>query len=110
MTARRRPPATSISEAPTQAVLGTGPLPLNTWSHLAVTYGGGSMRLFVNGAQVATVALTGSIRTTASPLRIGGNSVWGEYFAGRIDEVRIYNRALTPAEVLAGMNKTIGGS
>ena len=32
-------------------------------------------------------------------LRIGGNAVWSEYFSGLIDEVRIYNRALTAGEI-----------
>jgi hypothetical protein len=88
-------------------VRGVVPLVLNTWSHLAVTYGGGSFRLYVNGTQVGTVALTGNIRTSTGALRIGGNSVWQEWFAGRIDEVRIYNRALTAAEISAGMNQTL---
>ena len=35
---------------------------------------------------------------------IGGNTVWGEYFAGLIDEVRIYNRALSAAEIQTDMN------
>ena len=43
----------------------------------------------------------------AAPLRIGGNSVWGEYFTGLIDEVRIYNRALTPSEVQNDMIRSI---
>jgi Concanavalin A-like lectin/glucanases superfamily len=43
-------------------------------------------------------------------LRIGGNSVWGEYFQGSIDEIRIYNRALSPAEIQADMNTAIGGT
>jgi Concanavalin A-like lectin/glucanases superfamily len=34
-------------------------------------------------------------------LRMGGNSLWGEYFQGRIDDVRIYNRALSAAEIQA---------
>ena len=94
---------------PDRVVQGNGPLPLNTWSHIALTYGGGNLRLFVNGVQVGTKAQTGNILTTASPLRIGGNSVWGEYFSGRIDELRIYNRALTAAEILAGMNQRVSG-
>ena len=39
----------------------------------------------------------------AAPLRIGGNSVWGEFFRGSIDEVRIYSRALTQAEIQQDM-------
>ena len=36
----------------------------------------------------------GALLTSTGALRIGGNSIWGEYFQGRIDEVRVYNRAL----------------
>ena len=41
-------------------------------------------------------------------LRIGGNSVWGEWFAGLIDEVRVYNRALSAAEIQQDMQAPIG--
>jgi glucose/arabinose dehydrogenase/PKD repeat protein len=72
----------------------------NAWSHLALSYDGAAMRLYVNGAQVATRAQTGAMATSNGPLRIGGNSVWGEYFAGQIDEARVYDRALTAAEIV----------
>ena len=39
----------------------------------------------------------------AGPLRFGGNGVWSEWFAGRIDEIRVYGRALTQAEVQSDM-------
>jgi hypothetical protein len=74
-------------------------LPLNAWTHLAATYDGSSLRLYINGAAPATMALPGSIATSAGPLRIGGNSVWGEYFSGLIDNLRIYDRALSGAEL-----------
>ena len=65
------------------------------------------MRLYVNGTQVASRAATGAIQTTNSPLWIGGNSPYGEYFQGLIDEARVYNRALTQAEVQSDMNTSI---
>ncbi len=65
------------------------------------------LRLFVNGTQVASRAATGAIQTTNSPLWIGGNSPYGEYFQGLIDEVRVYNRALTQAEIQTDMNTSI---
>ena len=40
-------------------------------------------------------------------LRIGGNDTWGEWFGGLIDDLRIYNRALTPAEVQTDMNTPV---
>jgi len=81
---------------------GTTPLPLNTWTHLAVTYDGAMVRLFVNGSQVSSTAHTGTIQVTSNPLRIGGNT-YGQYFQGVIDEVRIYSRAITAAEVASDM-------
>ena len=37
------------------------------------------------------------------PLRIGGNAIWGEYFQGQIDEVRVYNRAALAIEIQTDM-------
>ena len=42
--------------------------------------------------------------TGAGPLTFGANNVWGEHFRGLIDEVRIYNRALSAAEIAADMD------
>ena len=81
---------------------------LNAWTHLAATYDGVSLRLFTNGVEVSATAMTGAMATSASPLRIGGNGVWGEYFSGLIDEVRVYNRALSPAEIQADMATPVG--
>ena len=75
-----------------------------------MTWDGLDLRLYVNGTQVASSALTGTAVASASPLRIGGNSVWSEWFAGLIDEVRVYNRALTPAEIAADRDTAIGGA
>jgi glucose/arabinose dehydrogenase/PKD repeat protein len=91
-------------------VPGSAALALNTWSHLALTYDGANMRLYVNGTQVGTRALTGGVRTTANPLNVGGNNVWGEYFAGQIDDVRVYNRALGAGEIANDMNVPVGGT
>ena len=82
---------------------GAGALPLNTWTHLAATYSSGALRIYVNGVLVSTQAGTGSIASSTLPLRIGGNTIWGEYFAGRIDEVKIYNRVLSVTEIAADM-------
>jgi hypothetical protein len=84
-------------------VAGTSPLPLHTWTHLATTYDGATLRLYVNGMEVGSQAGGGSIRVSTGRLRIGGNAIWGEWFAGRIDEVRLYNRALSPAEIQTNM-------
>jgi hypothetical protein len=86
---------------------GAATLPLNAWTHLAVTYDGTTLRLWVNGTQVGSRAVAGPLLTSTGLLRLGGNSVWGEYFQGRIDEVRIYNRALGGSELQLDMGAPI---
>jgi hypothetical protein len=66
------------------------------------------LRLYVNGQLVNSRTVTGVGVVSASPLRIGGNAIWGEWFAGLIDEVRVYNRALSQAEIQADMKLPIG--
>ena len=91
-----------------QEVTGTPGLPLNTWTHVAVTYDGATMRLYVGGVLRAARAQTGNIVTSTDALRIGGNTVFAsEYFSGLIDEVRVYNRALSPAQIGADMGTPI---
>lgn len=83
-------------------LMAPNPLPLNTWSHLAATYDGSTMVLYVNGVQVASQAQTGTLSTSTDALTIGGD-VAGEDWAGSIDEVRIYNRALSASEIQGDM-------
>ena len=87
----------------------TGPvtIPANTWSHLALTFDGTIIQLYVNGVLAASEPVAGSIIATAGPLRIGGNTIWGEYFQGLIDEVRVYSRVLTAAEIQGDMESPV---
>jgi hypothetical protein len=91
-------------------VYGPNALTANTWAHLAATYDGAAMRLYVNGVQVASRAETGAIATSTNPLQIGGDSIYGQYFEGRIDEVRIYNLALSVAQIQSDMNTPVGAT
>jgi PKD repeat protein len=83
-------------------------LAANTWTHLATTYDGATLRLYVNGVQVSSVAQTGNILTSTNPLEIGGDSIYGQFFRGTIDEVRVYNRALSPSQIRDDMNASVG--
>ena len=80
-----------------------------TWTHLAATYDGAAVRLYVNGAEVRAQAAAGSMATSTGPVKLGGNAIWNEWFAGTIDDVRIYNRALTPAQIQADMGTPVTG-
>lgn len=88
-------------------VAGTAGLVTNTWSHLVTTFDGSALRLYVSGVLVQTSAHSGTASVSSGALRIGGNAIWGEYFRGRIDEVRIYNRALSPAEIQVNMGTPV---
>ena len=83
---------------------GSTALPLNAWSFLAATFDGSTLRLFVNGTQAGSIAVTGSMLALAGALHIGGDAVWGEWFAGLIDNIRVYNRTLSAIEIQADMN------
>ena len=50
------------------------------------------------------------IATSTGALTIGGDALYGQHFAGRIDEVRIYSRALSANELQTDMNTPIGAS
>ena len=89
----------SAETAGERALNGPAVLPLDAWTHLASTYDGSTLRLYVNGLFIASRGVTGPITTSAGALRIGGNAIWGEYFRGRIDDVRIYDRALAQVEI-----------
>src|SRR5262249_46783494 len=62
----------------------------------------------------ASQAFTGAMVTSTGVLRIGGNSIWGEYFTGRVDDIRIYNQVLTASAIQTDMNTPVtpaaGGS
>jgi hypothetical protein len=86
---------------------GTAALGLNAWTHLALTFDGSALRLYVNGTLTTTTAIVGSIPVSTGVLRMGGNSIWGEWFSGKIDDVRIYNRALSASEIATDMNTPV---
>jgi hypothetical protein len=82
-------------------------IPINSWHHVAGTFDGTVLCLYVDGNLVASQSLSGSIVPSTGPLRIGGNSIWGEYFDGVIDDVRVYNRALSQLEIQLTMNAAV---
>ena len=98
----------TIGNQNTQSITrGPAALPRNSWRHLATTYDGASLRLYVNGALVSTTPVSGAMVNTDGALKIGGNAIWPEWFAGRIDDLRVYNRALTAAELQTDMKTPV---
>jgi hypothetical protein len=76
---------------------------VNNWHHIVGTYDGTTLSLYRNGSLVGTPATTtGNITNTSKSLTIGVRG--GNYFGGRISNTKIYNRALTAAEISQNFN------
>lgn len=91
-----RPAGTTVNET----------LPMGQWSHVAVTLGGGKMRVYLNGRVVAeSNSARGTIAPSRLPLRLGADSQGGSRFVGLMDDVRIYCRALGAEEVKGVMGQ-----
>jgi hypothetical protein len=83
-----------------QKVVSTTALTANTWYHLAGTYDGTTMRLYINGVQDATFAATGTIAGTGV-FYLGRNYEALRTLNGTLDEARVWTRARTAAEISA---------
>ncbi len=92
-----------VNTSGTQANAGTtAPLALNAWHFIAGTYNGTTVSLYVDGQLAGTAALTGAIQNNSSTTSIGTKFADGTThysFNGLVDDVGIYNRALTPSEL-----------
>ncbi len=69
---------------------------INTWQQVVVTYDGATMTLYANGSAIANRPVT-ALNDTNISIGSFGNTV--EFFSGAMDDVRVYNRALSAAEV-----------
>lgn len=85
----------------------------NIWQHITVTYDGTTLIGYINGTQAASTGATGSItHITPATLVLGSDSPESSnsrYFNGSLDDLRIYSRALSAAEILDVYND-LGGT
>ncbi|MEM1085023.1 MAG: Ig-like domain-containing protein, partial [Verrucomicrobiota bacterium] len=79
----------------------TGKLTLNQWNHVVASYDGSTMKVYVNGAEEASMSKTGDITDANVPVGLGnqptGSGNRGMF--GLLDDVRLYGRSLTPTEI-----------
>jgi len=87
---------------------GLAALTTNSWQHLAASYDGSVMRLYLNGNQVSMRNQTGSLASSTSPLKLGSNSVFpgSEAFAGQIDTTCLWKSVRTAAQIQSDMATT----
>jgi hypothetical protein len=83
-------------------IQGTNVLPTNEWVHIALIYDGAEARIYVNGQLDVSSNVSGEVSESNNELRIGRGEPAG-YFVGMIDDVRLYNHALTESELLSVM-------
>jgi hypothetical protein len=76
-----------------------GSTPLNTWSHVAVTFDGSAIRFYVNGLLVGTANRAGALTDNANALYLGSYDGTYYKFTGKLDEARAYSRTLSAAEI-----------
>ena len=75
-------------------------IPDTDWHHWMGTYDGATMKLYLDGELKATKSQTGSVRGAGSSIVVGKNpGLNARFFQGTLDEMKIYNRALTPEDV-----------
>ena len=77
---------------------------MNTWHHVATTYDGARLRVFIDGKAAGSKAITGRTCVSGQPLAVGAKNAPAKglleaFFDGRMDDVRIYNRALSATEI-----------
>lgn len=84
-----------------------GIIPLNVWTHVAVTYDGVRRRHYINGELAAEFNETGALPSSANPMRIGSDVLWNFSPDGDIDEVRLWNVARTTTQIRDSLNEPI---
>ncbi len=77
-------------------------VPLDTWTHIAGTYNGTTMVVYVNGVRDGNVSKTGTIDTNSQPVDFAYNRVYTpQHFQGFMDEAALWNRTLSDDEILS---------
>lgn len=77
-------------------------IPMNTWTHYAAIWDGQALKIYLNGNLVLSKTGSGAIAKNSQPLRFGTRSdLSNEKYRGLMDEMAIYNRALSQQEIQA---------
>ncbi|MCA8960262.1 MAG: cellulase family glycosylhydrolase [Planctomycetes bacterium] len=80
------------------------------WTHVGATYDGSTLRLYVDGIEVASQGgLSGSLPVSTADVLIGGQWDGSNDFDGRIDEVRLYSTALSASQIQQLATPPVGG-
>src|SRR4051812_2616211 len=90
-----------LDDVDTTGIKSTATLNTGQWYHVAVTWDGATVKIYINGVLDSSTARTGTIGTDTRNLYIGGRS-GTDCFNGMLRDVRVYNRPLTATELVGG--------
>lgn len=85
-------------------LFGSGTVTKNAWRHVAMTYDGADLKIYLDGKEDATKAVVTSITASTYSLLIGVRTGVGEALNGYLDDAILYNRALSAVEILQLMH------
>ena len=82
----------------------TGTVPTNTWTHVASTYNGSKLKIYINGVASGSMNVTGTTCANDEPLAVGAKNAPAKglleaFWDGQLDDVRVYNKALTATAI-----------
>ncbi|HEX5016989.1 MAG TPA: LamG domain-containing protein [Actinomycetes bacterium] len=82
----------------------TTTIPANTWTHVAARYNGSRLAIFIDGQRAGSVAVSGTTCANNEPLAVGAKNapakgILEAFWDGQLDDVRIYDKALTPRRI-----------
>lgn len=101
-------PAFWVNNGIYTSVVGATQLSQNTWYHIAGTWDGTDLKIYVNGVLDGSEPCTGNFVTNTDPFKIGGGLSNGtEYFSGKIHGVRFWNAAKPEFEIASQMNECL---
>lgn len=90
-------------------VVSSTPLAVGTWHHVAGVYDGSRILLYVDGQLAASTAYGANIFSGSAPVTIGAFNIPSRFLHGLVDEVEIFDRALSGGEIAAIFNAGTGG-
>jgi hypothetical protein len=78
------------------------------WTHCAFTYDGTTVKGYLDGVELLSATDVSSLQPRGNSLRLGVDGAYHQFFNGKLDDLRIYSRALTAAEVRSTMQTPVG--
>jgi len=98
--------ASTVTCAGNTALTATTTLPMGTWTHLACTFDGSVLALYIDGTSVATLISVGALGPgNTQGAVLGGNAPTGDRMVGLLDQVRVFSEPRTPAQICAAAGK-----